>query len=213
VGVGPGGDAPDPSTGRVAQGRDLAGRRRPDGVVQDARHLRLRADRQGGGGLRAGLRDERDGVGQRGVSRHRTSRRQRRGPQQELLLRDVRHRQPAHAPRRRHARDRHRRRPGADATDGIVGQHQPGGPDRTRSARRRAALGPAGNGGRRRLRRRAAPRPVVCTPHIGYVTREEWEVQFADIFDQINAYASGSPINVVNPEVLRHQRGRRWATW
>jgi D-3-phosphoglycerate dehydrogenase len=54
---------------------------------------------------------------------------------------------------------------------------------------------------------------VVCTPHIGYVTREEWEVQFADIFDQINAYASGSPINVVNPEVLRHQRGRRWATW
>ena len=30
---------------------------------------------------------------------------------------------------------------------------------------------------------------VVCTPHIGYVTREEWELQFADIFDQINAYA------------------------
>jgi D-3-phosphoglycerate dehydrogenase / 2-oxoglutarate reductase len=43
---------------------------------------------------------------------------------------------------------------------------------------------------------------VICTPHIGYVTREEWEVQFSDVFDQINAYASGSPINVVNPEVL-----------
>ncbi len=42
---------------------------------------------------------------------------------------------------------------------------------------------------------------VICTPHIGYVTREEWEVQFSDVFDQINAYASGSPINVVNPEV------------
>ena len=43
---------------------------------------------------------------------------------------------------------------------------------------------------------------VVCTPHIGYVTREEWEVQFSDIFDQINAYQAGAPINVVNPEVL-----------
>jgi D-3-phosphoglycerate dehydrogenase / 2-oxoglutarate reductase len=47
---------------------------------------------------------------------------------------------------------------------------------------------------------------VVCTPHIGYVTRDEWELQFADVFDQINAYASGSPINVVNPDVLRHAR-------
>lgn len=43
---------------------------------------------------------------------------------------------------------------------------------------------------------------IVCTPHIGYVTREEWDIQFSDIFDQINAYAAGSPINVVNPEVL-----------
>jgi D-3-phosphoglycerate dehydrogenase len=43
---------------------------------------------------------------------------------------------------------------------------------------------------------------VVCTPHIGYVSREEYEVQFADIFDQIAAYAAGHPINVVNPEVL-----------
>ena len=43
---------------------------------------------------------------------------------------------------------------------------------------------------------------VVCTPHIGYVTREEYEIQFADIFDQIVAYAGGHPINVVNPAVL-----------
>lgn len=47
---------------------------------------------------------------------------------------------------------------------------------------------------------------VVCTPHIGYVSREEYEGQFADIFDQINAYAAGSPSNVVNPEVLHHAR-------
>jgi D-3-phosphoglycerate dehydrogenase len=49
---------------------------------------------------------------------------------------------------------------------------------------------------------------VVCTPHIGYVTREEWEVQFSDIFDQVNAYAGGAPINVVNPDVLGHARSR-----
>ncbi|MGE5170772.1 MAG: D-2-hydroxyacid dehydrogenase family protein [Rudaea sp.] len=47
---------------------------------------------------------------------------------------------------------------------------------------------------------------VVCTPHIGYVTRDEYEVQFADIFDQIVAYAAGTPINVVNPDVLDHAR-------
>ena len=43
---------------------------------------------------------------------------------------------------------------------------------------------------------------VVCTPHIGYVTREEYEIQFAEIFDQIAAYCAGTPINVVNPKVL-----------
>jgi D-3-phosphoglycerate dehydrogenase len=43
---------------------------------------------------------------------------------------------------------------------------------------------------------------VVCTPHIGYVTREEYELQFAEIFDQITAYSAGRPINIVNPEVL-----------
>ena len=44
---------------------------------------------------------------------------------------------------------------------------------------------------------------VVATPHIGYVTREDFEIQFSGVFDQIVAYANGSPINVVNPEVIR----------
>jgi D-3-phosphoglycerate dehydrogenase / 2-oxoglutarate reductase len=48
----------------------------------------------------------------------------------------------------------------------------------------------------------------VCTPHIGYVTRDEYELQFSDIFDQIIAYARGQPINVVNAEVLERPRGR-----
>jgi D-3-phosphoglycerate dehydrogenase len=46
---------------------------------------------------------------------------------------------------------------------------------------------------------------VVSTPHIGYVTEEEYELQFSDVFDQILAYADGHPINVVNPAVLREQ--------
>jgi D-3-phosphoglycerate dehydrogenase / 2-oxoglutarate reductase len=47
---------------------------------------------------------------------------------------------------------------------------------------------------------------VVCTPHIGYVTREEYELQFTDIFDQILAYAAGAPINAVNPSALEARR-------
>jgi D-3-phosphoglycerate dehydrogenase / 2-oxoglutarate reductase len=47
---------------------------------------------------------------------------------------------------------------------------------------------------------------VVCTPHIGYVTRDEYELQFKDVFDQITAYCNGHPINVVNPEV-QHGNG------
>jgi D-3-phosphoglycerate dehydrogenase len=43
---------------------------------------------------------------------------------------------------------------------------------------------------------------ALCTPHIGYVTAEEYELQFSEIFDQILAYAAGTPINVVNPELL-----------
>ena len=49
---------------------------------------------------------------------------------------------------------------------------------------------------------------VICTPHLGYVTRDEYEVQFADIFDQITAYADGHPVNVVNPDVLKSEMRR-----
>lgn len=47
---------------------------------------------------------------------------------------------------------------------------------------------------------------VICTPHIGYVSRDEYEVQFADIFDQVASYAAGTPTNVVNPGVMDHRR-------
>jgi D-3-phosphoglycerate dehydrogenase / 2-oxoglutarate reductase len=44
---------------------------------------------------------------------------------------------------------------------------------------------------------------VVATPHIGYVSRDEYEIQFGDIFGQIVAYAAGAPVNVVNPQALK----------
>ena len=47
---------------------------------------------------------------------------------------------------------------------------------------------------------------VICTPHIGYVTREEYELQFSDIFDQILAFTAGKPTNVVNAAVLENSR-------
>jgi D-3-phosphoglycerate dehydrogenase len=47
---------------------------------------------------------------------------------------------------------------------------------------------------------------VVATPHIGYVTREEYELQFTDIFEQIVAYAAGAPTNIVNPDALSRAR-------
>ncbi len=49
---------------------------------------------------------------------------------------------------------------------------------------------------------------VICTPHIGYVSTEELELQFSEIFDQINAFAAGTPTNVVNPDVLAVRRAR-----
>ncbi|MCK0122650.1 D-2-hydroxyacid dehydrogenase family protein [Loktanella sp. F6476L] len=42
---------------------------------------------------------------------------------------------------------------------------------------------------------------VLPTPHIGFVTEDEFDLQFSDIFDQINAYAAGQAIHVINPEV------------
>ena len=43
---------------------------------------------------------------------------------------------------------------------------------------------------------------VLATPHIGYVTEDEFDLQFNDIFDQVNAYAKGAPIHMINPQVF-----------
>ncbi|GAB5449322.1 D-2-hydroxyacid dehydrogenase family protein [Gymnodinialimonas sp.] len=44
---------------------------------------------------------------------------------------------------------------------------------------------------------------VLPTPHIGYVTEDEFDLQFSDIFDQVNAFAAVAPIHMINPEALR----------
>ena len=43
---------------------------------------------------------------------------------------------------------------------------------------------------------------VIATPHIGYVTEDEFDLQFRDVFAQVNAFAAGEPIHAVNPEAF-----------
>lgn len=45
---------------------------------------------------------------------------------------------------------------------------------------------------------------VIATPHIGFVTEDEYELQFSDIYDQIIAYDAGQPINMINPEIWKN---------
>ena len=47
---------------------------------------------------------------------------------------------------------------------------------------------------------------LIATPHIGFVTEDEFDLQFADIFDQVNAYSEGTPIHMINPEVWTNAR-------
>ena len=143
------------------------------------------------------------------------SRRLRDRAQQAGVLRAMRRDLAAHAPGRRHARHRHRGRSRPHEADGAPGQYQPGAADRARRAGERIAGGRPGMAAvdvyeDEPVRDTSHPLlnmpNVVCTPHLGYVSREEYEIQFTDIFDQITAYAAGAPINVVNPDVLQAAR-------
>ena len=204
----------DPAADGVAASRALAGGGRPHAHGQDARHLRLRSHRTGRGGLRrrrsgwtsqawaseaSRARAAADGVHVPAVSK-------------EEFFATQRRRLAAPAAGRRDARHRHRAptSPTCSRRRCSSTRAAPGSSSRVRSSTR---CGPAGRAwpqstcstrtaARSSTIRCSRLHNVVCTPHIGYVTREEWELQFADVFDQINAYAAGSPINVVNPDVL-----------
>ena len=43
---------------------------------------------------------------------------------------------------------------------------------------------------------------LICTPHIGFVTEDEFELQFSDIFDQVVAFQAGAPIHMINARGL-----------
>lgn len=43
---------------------------------------------------------------------------------------------------------------------------------------------------------------AVCTPHLGYVEKDNFELYFGDAFDNVVAFAEGRPRNIANPEVL-----------
>jgi len=43
----------------------------------------------------------------------------------------------------------------------------------------------------------------LCSPHLGYVSKESFEEYIGGAFDRINAFASGEPIDILNIEVLR----------
>ena len=43
---------------------------------------------------------------------------------------------------------------------------------------------------------------VLATPHLGYVTWETYDAYFAEAFAQLDAFAAGTPVGVVNPEIL-----------
>jgi D-3-phosphoglycerate dehydrogenase len=44
---------------------------------------------------------------------------------------------------------------------------------------------------------------ALCTPHVGYVTRESYERYFGEAFAAVDAFAAGDPVGLVNPEALR----------
>lgn len=43
---------------------------------------------------------------------------------------------------------------------------------------------------------------VVATPHLGYVERDNYELYYGLVVDQILAYAGGNPINLLNPAAV-----------
>lgn len=46
----------------------------------------------------------------------------------------------------------------------------------------------------------------ICTPHIGYVEQDSYELYFGAAFDNIINYIKGTPTNIVNPGALQVRR-------
>ena len=48
---------------------------------------------------------------------------------------------------------------------------------------------------------------AVCTPHIGYVEQDSYELYFDAAFDNVVNFVNGQPSNIVNPDALKVIRG------
>lgn len=46
----------------------------------------------------------------------------------------------------------------------------------------------------------------ICTPHIGYVEQDSYEMYFGQAFDNVVSFLDGNPANIVNPEALQVHR-------
>lgn len=43
---------------------------------------------------------------------------------------------------------------------------------------------------------------VICTPHLGYVEQNGYELYFKNAFENAINFINGNPTNIANPEVL-----------
>ena len=48
----------------------------------------------------------------------------------------------------------------------------------------------------------------ICTPHIGYVEQDSYELYFGAAFDNVINFIKGTPTNIVNPGALQVERRR-----
>jgi D-3-phosphoglycerate dehydrogenase len=46
----------------------------------------------------------------------------------------------------------------------------------------------------------------ICTPHIGYVEKDSYELYFGAAFDNVINFIKGTPTNIVNPGALQVRR-------
>jgi hypothetical protein len=111
-------------------------------------------------------------------------------------------------------RHRHARRPLAHETHRPAGQHLARRADRARCTDRGAQPRPPRHGGGRRVRNEPILQGhallrlenCICTPHIGYVEQESYELYFGAAFDNVINFIRGTPTNIVNPGALQVRR-------
>ena len=46
----------------------------------------------------------------------------------------------------------------------------------------------------------------ICTPHIGYVEQDSYELYFGAAFDNVVNFIKGTPTNIANPGALQVRR-------